>query len=392
VSGSPDTTEPIQEEPANRAEADGAYADRLKVPVVKKGWRSAARNAAIGAVALGVVVAIYAQRSTIAKGIHNFGSLNWAWVVAASLIEVLSMVALALLYRDLLRTNGARLNVTWILAASYTANALSIAVPVIGSGMGGRLAYRRFREGGVSAGAASLTLTVAGIVSTVTLASVVTLSALLSGNPAAAASGLLSAVVLVTVATVIAVELRTEKGQRHLERLITVTVHGLQKVIHRPKGEPPTLAQAVLEVVERMQLGGLTLARLAFWGLVNWWADVACLAFSMWAAGITGLSLGKILLIWAAGAGAATLSPTPAGIGVVEIAMVASMAAVGVRDSSVITAVLVYRIISLKGAVSLWAVVYSGMKHRRLRAGDPDSNARISHPEVRQPSASFPLD
>ena len=56
------------------------------------------------------------------------------------------MVALALLYRELLRANGAQLNVTWILAASYTANALSVAVPVIGSGMAGRLAYRRFRE------------------------------------------------------------------------------------------------------------------------------------------------------------------------------------------------------------------------------------------------------
>jgi uncharacterized membrane protein YbhN (UPF0104 family) len=156
------------------------------------------------AVALGVVVAIYAERSTIAKGIHNIGTLNWAWVAAASLVEVLSMVALALLYRELLRANGARLSVTWILAASYTANALSIAVPVIGSGMAGRLAYRRFREGGVNAGAASLTLTVAGIVSTVTLASVVTLSALLSGNPAAAASGLVSAAAMVTAAAAIA--------------------------------------------------------------------------------------------------------------------------------------------------------------------------------------------
>jgi class 3 adenylate cyclase len=56
-------------------------------------------------------------------------------------------------------------------------------------------------------------------------------------------------------------------------------------------------------------------------------------------------------------AGAASLSPTPAGIGGVEVAMVAALAAVGVKDSSLITAVLLYRIISLKGAVSLWAVV-----------------------------------
>lgn len=367
-----DTNESIRGELAlPAAAADGPGVDRLNGPVAKKGWRSAARNAAIVAVALGVVVAIYAERSTIAKGIHNIGTLNWAWVAAASLVEVLSMVALALLYRELLRANGARLSVTWILAASYTANALSIAVPVIGSGMAGRLAYRRFREGGVNAGAASLTLTVAGIVSTVTLASVVTLSALLSGNPPAAASGLVSAAAMVMATVVIAVELRTAQGRWRLERLIAFALRRLQLLIRRPKGDPPVLARAVLEVVERMQLGALTLARLVFWGLVNWWADVACLAFSMWAAGISGLTIGKILLIWAAGAGAATLSPSPAGIGVVEIALVAAMAAVGVKDPSVVTAILVYRIISLKGAVSLWAVVYSGMKRRRLGSDRP---------------------
>jgi hypothetical protein len=46
---------------------------------------------------------------------------------------------------------------------------------------------------------------------------------------------------------------------------------------------------------------------------------------------------------------AASLSPTPAGIGAVEIAMVAAMAGAGARGSYAITAVLVYRAISLKG-------------------------------------------
>jgi uncharacterized membrane protein YbhN (UPF0104 family) len=68
-------------------------------------------------------------------------------------------------------------------------------------------------------------------------------------------------------------------------------------------------------------------------------------------------------------AGAASLIPTPAGIGVVEVAMVAALAAVGVKDSSLITAVLLYRIISLKGAVSLWAVMYSVIERRRLSSG-----------------------
>ncbi len=161
-------------------------------------------------------------------GLHHVGGLSWGWAAAASFVEIASMLGLAMLYRDLLRASGAHLSLTWILAASYTANALSIAVPVIGSGMGGRLAFQRFREGGVDAGAASLTLTVAGIVSSVTLASVLSVSAVLSGNPAAALSGVLAAALLVTAVALIAVALRTPKGTARLLGVIAFAVRELE--------------------------------------------------------------------------------------------------------------------------------------------------------------------
>ncbi len=92
-------------------------------------WKTLLRNLAIMAIALGVVAALYSERSTTAKGLRYLQDLNWAWVAAASLVEALSMLAFALLYRDLLRANGARLRLTWILAASLSANAVSVAVP-----------------------------------------------------------------------------------------------------------------------------------------------------------------------------------------------------------------------------------------------------------------------
>ena len=80
-------------------------------------------------------------------------------------------------------------------------------------------------------------------------------------------------------------------------RLITFALRCSQRVIRRPQGQAETLAQAVLASVQGMQLGSTILARVLLWGLVNWWADVACLAFSLRATGITGLSFGKILLV-----------------------------------------------------------------------------------------------
>jgi hypothetical protein len=61
---------------------------------VKQRWKSVVRNVAIIAVALGAATAIYAERSTIGRGVHNVRNLNWPWVAAASFVEVLSMVAL----------------------------------------------------------------------------------------------------------------------------------------------------------------------------------------------------------------------------------------------------------------------------------------------------------
>jgi uncharacterized membrane protein YbhN (UPF0104 family) len=119
----------------------GGLADRSASPV-KKTRASRVRALVIIVIFVCAAAAVYSQRSSIGEGLHNTGSLDWVWVLAASLIEVLSMLALALLYRALLEASRARLTVAWILVTSYTANAISIAVPVIGAGMASRQAYR----------------------------------------------------------------------------------------------------------------------------------------------------------------------------------------------------------------------------------------------------------
>jgi putative heme transporter len=277
-----------------------------------------------------------------------------------------SMLAMALLYQTLLQASYVRLKVAWILTSSYIANGISISVPVIGAGIAGRLAYQRFREGGADPAAASLALTLAGIVSAVTLAPVVTAAAVLSGNPAASVGGLLVAIAMVTGGALVMVELRSDRGRERLARLIALFLRCSQRVIRRPRGQADALARAVLASLQRMQLGRSILARALLWGSVNWWADVGCLAFALRAAGITGLSIGKILLVWTAATGAVSLSPTPAGIGAVEVAMAAALTAAGVKGSQAVTAILVYRVATFKGIGTLWSLLYH---HRRVRHG-----------------------
>jgi putative heme transporter len=356
----------------------GQVAGRAASPV-NKTRASLVRTLLIAAILVGTAVAVYTQRSTIGDGIHNVRHLNWAWVAAASLAEMVSMLALALLYQSLLRASQARLTVTWIFASSYIANVISISVPVIGAGIASRTAYQEFREGGADPAAASLALTLAGIVSTVTLAPTVTAAAMLSGNPAASAGGLLAAIAMVAAVVAVAVEMRSGPGRARLARLMAFGIRCLQRVIRRPKGEASALAHAALVSVQRIRLGTSTLLRALLWGLVNWWGDVACLDFALRAAGVTDLSIGKLLLVWTAGTGAASLSPTPAGIGAVEVAMAAALTAAGVKGSHAITAILVYRVITLKLGFTIWAWLYHHIQMRRQHITEAETPQVLDH-------------
>ena len=62
----------------------------------------------IAAIAVGGAIAVYSERSSIDCGLGHVGHLDWMWVLAASLSELLSMLALALLYRGLIQASGAR--------------------------------------------------------------------------------------------------------------------------------------------------------------------------------------------------------------------------------------------------------------------------------------------
>jgi len=256
--------------------------------------------------------------------------------------------------------------VPWILACCLASNAISLSVPVIGSGIATRRTFRRFRQGGADATTASFALTVGGVVSTVTMATVIAAGAALSGNPAAAVSGVAGAMVMLCVALAVAVEVHSDGGRARLFRVLRFVVGWSKRLTRHPKGEPATLARGALESLQRMRLGATTTGRVAVWGLLNWWADVASLLFSLWAVGVDDLAVGKIVLVWLAGTGAASLSPTPGGIGAVEVTMVAALAAFGARGPDPITAVLVYRLITFKVLGSFWAVVYEYVdRHRR---------------------------
>jgi uncharacterized membrane protein YbhN (UPF0104 family) len=65
----------------------------------------------------------------------------------------------------------------------------------------------------------------------------------------------------------------------------------------------------------------------------------------------------RLLLAWSAGSAAGSFSPTPFGLGVVDVALIAALHAAGLHTGDAVGAVLLYRVITFKIILTLiWAV------------------------------------
>ena len=75
----------------------------------------------------------------------------------------------------------------------------------------------------------------------------------------------------------------------------------------------------------------------------------------------------KLLLVWSAGAAAASFSPTPYGLGVVDIALITALHAAGIASPDAVGAVLLYRLITFKILVTLLWIGYRCLQDRSHR-------------------------
>jgi putative heme transporter len=346
-----------------------------KLLSLRPGWPGIAQVTAIAAIAAGAVAAIYAERTTIRQGVFALHHTQIGWVLAGFGAELMSMVALAQLERGLLRRAGARLTLRSVLATAYSTNVIAVTVPIIGSGIATAHAYRDFRRAGTAPELASMALTIAGVFSSVAFAVVTAAGALLTSNPAAAAAALAASVPLAAAVTVIMVALRFPRARDWLTGRLIGALRLSKRVTGRPRGEPRPLVTGALERVGALRLGYAAAGRAFGWALVNWIADVACLICAIKAAG-EPVPWAAVLLIWSAGAGAASFSPVPAGLGIADIVLIAAFAAAGLHNGKAVAAVFLYRIISLKPLISAGWLGYHFLTGRRtargLRAGkDP---------------------
>jgi putative heme transporter len=346
----------------------------------RRRWRAAAGITGTAAVAVGAAWAVYGERATLGQGLHLLTvRTELAWVIACVGAQCLSMVAFALLQRCLLKAGGARLTASWLMSTAYLANVIAIAVPIVGSGMAASYAYDQFRVQRVDPTIAKAVLTVAGIVSTAAFAVVIVAAGLLSGNPAAAASALVSALAGLAVVAGGIAALRSPAGRSRLQRLTSRLLSALQQVLHRPRGNPGEIAEAFVERLSLLRLTPATVALALAWGILNSAADASCLILAIKAIGAP-VPWREVLLAWSAGEGAGSFSPTPGGIGVVEVAVTAALVAAGMPAPAALAAVLLYRIVAFKLVPTVGWFSERTVAHRR----------RGRHPKDHSPAEGTP--
>lgn len=199
-------------------------------------------------------------------------------------------------------------------------------------------------------------LLVAGVVSAVAFAVIAAIGAMVTGNPAAALAGLLTTRGAAATAALTIAALRSPAARARLCRPAASMIRLSQRLAHHPAGDPATTAAAGLERLGTVQLPLKAVGPAFGWAVINWAADAACLAAAIAATG-AAVPWDTLVLAWAAGAAAASFAPTPYGLGVVDLALIAALHATGLTTPGAVAAVVLYRITTFKILGNLiWAL------------------------------------
>jgi uncharacterized protein (TIRG00374 family) len=316
----------------------------------------------IASVALIVVLAA-AERRLVGTSASIFGQLRLGWIAAAVAAQVLSIMALARMHRRLVGVSGVWLSNRSALAVVYASNAISGSVPMAGSELGTAYTFRQYQHRGVKKLTAAWVLTIAGVISSVTFALIVALSAAASGNLVATVAGLAGTAAMLGAVILLLFALRNVLLRRRLTHDAAWALRALQRLVRRPVGDTEAAVTAALQHLTSLRLHRRDWTTVVLSASVNWLADISCLVLAIKAIG-QPVPWALLIPAWAAGAAASSLSVTPGGLGVVEAALAAALVSAGLHSSAALGAVLVYRAITFWLALGVGWTVYLVQQHQ----------------------------
>ena len=298
------------------------------------------RAVLVAALVLVVAVAALHFRPTL-PSLSQIGHPAPAWLGLALLAELASLLAYALIVRELLAVRGVSGRVRELLRATVGGIAIGASLPA-GQALSTAYWYRLLRQEGAAPGTAAVALAGAMLAGIVSLAGVLVLGVTAAGDSGPTAS--IRVPILIGAAA--AVALHRAFG-RHLARFAH---SGIARLTSAP--------------IHELALRGRSQLQIACLAYLNWLLDCVCLLASLLAVG-AHVPLRSILLTYALSQVVASIPLLPGGGGTVEVSLSLGFAAFGHTSSAVVAGVLLFRLISCWGLIPIgWAAV--ALDGRRL--------------------------
>jgi hypothetical protein len=323
--------------------------------------RTAMVVAFVASIAAATAAAVVRWPHLIESITHDIRRLNGAWVVPAIALAGVSLLTAALQQRRVLRAAGLQLPVRSMMAITLAGNAMSVTLPLAGSTAGTAFTYMQLKRRGADVPTATWTLATCGIISTTVLAVVLGVGAGVTGDGATSVLGAVAVLLGIVPIGVLLISLRSAMVRAHAERIAERVINRLHRTKHAADGLNPVVVSRAFERMARFRVGWRAGVAASVYSAVNWVTDVACLAVCVSALGVP-VPWTHLVIVYGATLGAASLSFTPAGIGIVESAIAVALTQSGVPTSAAIVAALLYRAVSCWLALGVGWVSYAVMR------------------------------
>jgi pimeloyl-ACP methyl ester carboxylesterase/uncharacterized membrane protein YbhN (UPF0104 family) len=353
-------------------------------------WPGRAATAGVAVIAVAVMAgAAAAERSRLAGSLTVLAHLRWIWLPVGVLLEATSMAAFAAMFRRLLTGGHVRPTRTSMLATIYTANAMSVSVPLAGPGLAAAYLFRRFTRLGAGVLLAGWALLAGGVIATVTWVLVLAVGGLASGHTLALAITVPCVALVVIAAAMIAVAARWPRLRAAPEKYLTQALKYGARLLGWPATDPKLALRAWAGRLGARRISPASWALATGDALINWLADAGVLAVSILAVG-AAVPWRDLLLVYLAGIGAQSLSLTPGGLAITEGAIGVALVASGLRVGPAVAAAVLYRLVSfwLVAAVGwLLLLVSRARRPAAASAPEPELEPVQGNPPATQPSA-----
>jgi putative heme transporter len=327
--------------------------------------RRAMLTALVASIAAAAAIASIRWPQLGAWFIRDVGRLNGEWVLPALALAAISMLTAALEQRRVLRAGGLSLPVRSMVAITLAGNAVSVTLPLAGSTAGTAFTFVQLKKRGADVPSAAWALTISGIISTTVLALVLGIGAGVTGDGATSVVGAVAVLLGIVPLAMLLVSLRSPTVRVHAGHLTERLINRLPRARRRFDGLDEAVVSRAFERVAGFRLGWRAGATAAAYSAVNWVADLTCLAVCVHALGVP-VPWTHLVLVYGATLGAASLSFTPAGIGIVESAITVALVQSGVPTSAAIVAALLYRAVSCWLVLAIGWISYASMRGTKL--------------------------